>query len=342
MRLPAIAFLLALAAPISSCGEGGGDDAAPVAASGRGETFVMKVSQVPRWTAVSAEVATVDQAQATARIPGILTTLSVHEGDYVKKGQAIGRIVDSQLGYQASAYGAQAAAAQAQVAQAKAELARTRYLYENGVYAKARLEQAEAASASAQAQVRAALAQQGAVSAVAGQGAVIAPASGRVLAADIPAGSAVAPGAVIATITSGPVVLKLEIPDTLATQLHPGSAVRFTDEGGTVRAGTIGRVYPAVAGGQVRADADIPGLDAGLIGRRVAAEVDAGTKAALLVPHAYVTTRYGIDYVTLQAEGSQPATVPVQTAPSSEPGMVEVLSGVSAGDVLIRRPGTAR
>ena len=45
---------------------------------------------------------------------GILTTLTVREGDTVAKGQVIGRIVDSQLGFQAGAYGAQAAVAQAQ------------------------------------------------------------------------------------------------------------------------------------------------------------------------------------------------------------------------------------
>jgi multidrug efflux pump subunit AcrA (membrane-fusion protein) len=50
------------------------------------------------WQDVSAEIATVDQAQVMARIPGILSTLTVKAGDTVAKGQAIGRIVDSQLG----------------------------------------------------------------------------------------------------------------------------------------------------------------------------------------------------------------------------------------------------
>ena len=123
--------------------------------------------------------------------PASSRSLTVREGDYVTKGQAIGRIVDSSLGYQSGAYGAQAAAAQAQAAQAEAELARTRYLYENGVYAKARLEQAEAAAKAARSQVNAALEQQKSVRAIAGQGVVQAPATGTlVLAADIPAGCA--------------------------------------------------------------------------------------------------------------------------------------------------------
>src|SRR5204862_451695 len=102
------------------------------------------------------------------RIPGILTMLTVQEGDRVAKGQLLGRIVDSQLGPQGGAYAAQAAAAEAQAANAQAELSRTRFLYDNGVYAKARLDQAQAGARAAEAQIRASRAQQAAVNAVAG------------------------------------------------------------------------------------------------------------------------------------------------------------------------------
>ena len=163
-----------------------------------GPRLVLAAADTVSWQDVAAEITTVDQAQVLARIPGILSTLAVREGDLVRKGQVIGRIVDSQLGYQSGAYGAQAAAAQAQAAQATAELDRVRFLHENGVYAKARLEQAQAAASAAQAQVRAAHAQQAAVGAVAGQGGLVAPADGRVLRADVPAGAPVAPGMAVA------------------------------------------------------------------------------------------------------------------------------------------------
>lgn len=336
VRFVPIALALALCVPLAACGSGTEEEADTPAAANSGAPMVLRQLAVPRWTAVSADVATVDQAVAAARIPGVLVSLSVKEGDYVKQGQAIGRIVDSQLGYQSGAYAAQAAAAAAQAAQAKAELDRTRYLYENGVYAKARLEQAQAAASAAQAQVNAARAQQKAVGAVAGQGTVLAPTTGRVLSANVPAGSPVSPGTPIATITSGPVVLRLELPESLADQLHSGSAVRITGENGDEMTGSIARIYPSVDGGQVRADANVPGLDARLIGRRLAAEVDAGTKQALLVPDSYVTTRYGIDYVVVRAKDGSAASVPVQTAPSSEAGKLEILSGVAAGDTLLK------
>lgn len=319
----------ALALALAACSQG--EEPAKVAKAPAGPRLVLGLSDTVNWQEVSAEIATVDQAQVLARIPGILTTLTVKEGDLVAKGQVIGRIVDSQLGYQAGAYGAQAAAAQAQAAQAQGELARVRFLYQNGVYAKARLEQAEAAAAAAQAQIRAARAQQAAVGAVAGQGTVVAPASGRVLRADVPAGSPVAPGMALATITAGATIVRLELPESLADKVHAGSRVTASGTG----SGTVIKLYPSVVAGQVTADVAMPGIDNRLIGRRVAARVETGARKALLVPVGYVVNRYGIDYVTVLAKDGSAAQVPVQTAASAQPGKVELLSGAAAGDTLI-------
>ena len=297
--------------------------------------LVLAPSETVAWQDVSAEIATVDQAQVLARIPGILTTLTVREGDMVTKGQVIGRIVDSQLGFQSGAYGAQAAAAQAMAAQAQGELSRVRFLYQNGVYAKARLEQAEAAAAAANAQIRAAQAQQAAVGAVAGQGSVVAPASGRVLKADVPAGSPVAPGMAIAVITAGPTIMRLEMPESLADKVRAGSRVTASSIASGSGVGTVIKLYPSVTAGQVTADVDMPGIDNRLIGRRVAAKVETGARKALLVPAGYVINRYGIDYVTILAKDGSAAQVPVQTAASAEAGKVEVLTGVAAGDTLV-------
>jgi RND family efflux transporter MFP subunit len=288
-----------------------------------------------QWQDVPAEIATFKEAQVLARIPGILTSISVREGDMVRAGQVIGRIVDNQLGYQAGAYGAQAAAAQAQVTQAEADWKRIKYLYDKGVYAKARLDQAQAAVDTARAQVRAAQAQQSAVGAVAGQGAVVAPSSGRVLRADVPAGAPVAPGVVVAVVTSGPTILRLAVPESLAPQIHAGSRVSASGFGGAAVEGRAIKVYPSVVAGQMTVDVELPGIDNSLIGRRLAAKIETGSRKALLVPIGFVTNRYGIDYVTALAKDGSATQVPVQVAPSGEAGKIELLSGVSAGDTLI-------
>ena len=312
--------LAVLGLPLAGCG--GSEE--PVQESSKapaGPRLVLKESDAADWQDVSAEVATVDQAQVLARIPGILTSLSVREGDMVRKGQAIGRIVDSQLG-------PQAAAAKAQMVQAQSELKRVKFLHDNGVYADARLEQAQAAAASARAQYAA-------TTAVAGQGIVVAPATGRVLTADVPAGSPVAPGMPIAVITAGATIVRLEMPESLAGKVHVGSQVRASDIGNDGAVGRVVKVYPSVTAGTVKADVSMPGIDDKLVGRRIAARVQTGTRKALLVPDAYVTERYGIDYVTLVGKDGNATQVPVQTAPSAQDGKVEILSGVSAGDTLV-------
>ncbi|BAK67240.1 efflux pump periplasmic linker protein [Sphingobium sp. SYK-6] len=340
-------WLAGAALTLSACGGEQARDPAATAALPAGETLRLVPAEIADLKAIGAEIATRDQAEALARIPGTLTSLSIRAGDMVRKGQRIGMIVDARLGYETSAYGAQVAAAQAEEARANADLARIRDLYDNGVYAKARLDQAVAMARAANAQVAATRAQQGASASVAGQGAVLAPATGRVLRADIPAGSVVAPGMSIATVTAGPPILRLMLPETVAPQVQIGAPVLVDasdmPEGG--REGRVVQVYPAVTGGQVRVDATLPGLAADLVGRRVGASIAVGRRSALVVPKRFVTTRYGIDQVQVVTADKRLSMVPVQIAPTAEAGKVEILSGVSPGDTLFApqgaRPGTA-
>ena len=333
-------WLASAALALSACGSKPEQNEA-AATLPAGDMVRLAPKEIADMKAVGAEIATRDQAEVLARIPGILTSLSVRAGDSVQKGQRIGMIVDSRLGYETSAYGAQAAAAQAEAARANADLARIRDLYNNGVYAKARLDQAVAAARAADAQVAAARAQQGASASVAGQGAVIAPASGRVLRADIPAGAPVAPGMSIATVTAGPSVLRLMLPESVAGQVRPGARVIVNDTDlnnagvpSGSHQGSVTQVYPAITGGQVRVDATLPGLTTQFVGRRVSASVEIGTRKALVVPRTFVMTSYGIDQVQVVSEGKRLSMVPVQIAPTADPTMVEILSGVSAGDTL--------
>jgi len=315
MRAHWNAALMALA--LAGCGKSQTADQ-PVAAPS-GPRIVLQAQDAPDWQDVSAEVTTIDQAQVMARMPGVLSALTVRAGDTVRRGQIIGRVSDSAAG------GAgMATAASAQAGLAQAELGRVRFLTQNGVYAKARLEQAEAAARAASAQAGAASAAQ----------TIVAPAAGRVLRADIPLGSTVAPGMVVAAIASGPVVLRLQMPESLAGQVHTGSRVRARLATGEAT-GTVTKLYPAVTVGQVTADVFIPGLDARYIGRRVAARIEAGSRKKLFAPRSTLSTRYGIDYVTILQKDGSAITVPVQTAPADDAGSVEILSGVSAGDTLI-------
>lgn len=300
-----------------------------------GQQLKLRPTSIADMKSLSGEITSRDQAEARARIPGTLTSLGVRAGDAVTRGQRIATITDSRLGYETSAATAQAIAAEAEAIRARAELARIQDLYRNKVYAKARLDTAIAMSRAADAQAAAARAQQGASASIAGQGAVLAPAAGRVLRADVPAGSVVTPGQSIATITAGPPVLRLTLPESLAGSLRVGAAVTLTDTPDVPRTGHITQIYPAITGGQVIADAALPGLSERFIGRRVGAAIETGRRNAIIVPRRFVTTRFGIDQVDVVTNNSISA-VPVQTTPVPGSDDVEILSGVGAGDTLFR------
>ena len=315
---------------------------APVAtAVPAGQQLRLVATDVADMKTVSAEITSRDQADARARLQGTLVDLRVRAGDSVTRGQRIGTVTDSRLGYEASAASAQVAATDAEAIRARAELARIEDLYRNKVYAKARLDTAVATARAADARAAAARAQQGASASVVGQGAVLAPASGRVLRADVPAGSVVSPGQSIATITAGPPVLRLMLPESLASALRIGAPVTLTDPVDGARTGQIVQIYPAISGGQVMADATLPGLSERFIGRRVGVALETGRRRAIVVPRRFVTTRFGIDYVDVVAGGAVSA-VPVQVTAVPGTDSVEVLSGVGAGDTIFRAGGTAK
>jgi RND family efflux transporter MFP subunit len=329
-------WMVAVAAlTLTGCGGSAPSDE-KAAALPAGERLKVVLAQTTDMKAVGAEITTRDQAQALARIPGTLVSLSVRAGDMVTKGQRIGSIVDTRLGYETAAAGAQVAAAQAEAARAHGDLARVHDLYNHNVYAKARLDQSVAMARAADAQVSAARAQQSASASVAGQGAVLAPASGRVLRADIPAGSVVAPGMSIATVTAGPPVLRLDLPESLADAVHLGARVTVAqgDLPDGSRQGQVTQVYPAIAGGRVKVDATVPGLTTQLVGRRVGVMIEVGQRRAMVVPRHFISTRYGIDYIDVVTPDRRISAVAVQTAPTGDPDTREILGGILEGDTL--------
>lgn len=341
MRAALPSLLLAAAVALGACGGEPPRAEAPAGAAG-GERLPLAQRTVADLKPVAATVTTKDMGEARARISGTLTEVLVKEGDYVRKGQLVARVSDPRLGLESRAYDAQAAAAAAEVARAEGDRARVRTLYEKGIYAKARLEQAEAAAKAARGQMDAYRAQGAASRELSNQGAILAPSAGRVLRADAPAGSVVSAGQSVATITSGEPLLRLEIPEAQARALRVGDRIPIVSEDlpGVAPVGVIGQVYPAVTAGRVVADITVPGLDAGLVGQRVRVRVQVGQRQAFVVPRRFVDTRYGVDFVRLLGRDGRAVEVAVQISPGPAQGDVEILSGVGAGDVLVGPPRT--
>ncbi len=332
---PYLIGALGAALLLGACGET--KPAAPVAKSaplaGR---LTIRSQLIADLKPVPGTLTTRDMAEARARISGLLVSLEIKEGDIVHQGQLIARVKDDRLALQTGAFDAQTAAAAAEAARARADLARTRTLFNQGVYARARLEQVDAQAKAAEANLAAARAQRDASAELGAQGAILAPAAGRVLIANVPVGSVVMAGQSIARITAGPMVVRIELPEGQARALKVGDVVQLAAEDlrGIAAAGTIIQVYPSVTAGQVTADINAPGLPQDLIGQRVRAGVKVGERQALVAPRAYVSTRFGVDYVRLVRADGTVSETPVQTTAGPTADTVEILSGLRPGDVL--------
>jgi RND family efflux transporter MFP subunit len=317
-----------------------------VAPAWAAERFVVSERTVPDYKTVAATFTTRDVGEARARIGGTLSELRVREGDVVTKGQTLAVIADQKITLEAQSRGAQAAALKAEQERAAAELVRVRAVYDKGFYSKAKLDQAVAAAKSAESAWKAAVAAQAVVKEQAGQGAVLAPAAGKVVRASVPAGSVVMPGDIVVVIASNDAVIRVDVPEREARGLKKGDGVRLVASGVAAQerlASTVIReVYPEIRNGRATVDLEAKGLDAAFVGERVRVLVAVGERPAIVVPRDYVTTRFGVDYVSLASKAGA-LDIPVQRGqPMAASGIadgIEILSGLKAGDVLLKPDG---
>lgn len=295
----------------------------------------LALTQVTEWKAVYGRIEARDRLPARARIGGTLVTLTVAEGDSVTAGQELGRIVDDKLGFQLSAVDAQIEALTAQLTNAQTELQRGEDLLKRGVSTAQRLDALRTQVDVVSGQIAAQTAQRKVLEQQAAEGRVIAPVAGRVL--DVPqaAGAVVLPGEAVALIGGGGFFLRLAVPERHATHLHQGDIIQIETPTGPAQ-GTLARLYPLIENGRVLADVDVPGLPDGFVDARVVVRLPVAQRSALLVPAHAITSRAGLDFVTLtNPEGPMArVVVPGQRQDINGATMVEILSGLQEGDEI--------
>jgi RND family efflux transporter MFP subunit len=307
--------------------------------------FTVRAEPKTDFKAVFGRVESRDLVQARARIGGTIMTLDVEEGSSTQAGAVIARVVDDKLALHMGALDARLKELDAEIQNAAAELARGKSLFASGTIAKSRLETLQTRVdvllnqvAAAQSE-RAVIVQQGA------EGDVLAPASGRVLSVPVTRGSVVMPGETIARIAGGGYFLRLSLPERHAAQINEGDDVFVGSRGvgsATVsfekaRKGKLVKVYPEIEGGRVLADVEVDGLGDFFAGERTLVWIPVDQRSAISVPPESVTTRYGIDYVSL-VNGAEPMDVAVITGEEFETGKgarVEILSGLRDGDKVV-------
>jgi len=300
------------------------------------EPVAMAPVTVTEWKAVYGTVEARDRSPARARIGGTLVDLSVAEGDEVAAGQELARIVDDKLDFQLAALAAQREALAAQLANAGADLQRGEDLLKNGVTTTQRVDALRTQVEVLKGQIASLDAQAEVVAQQAKEGIVLAPVAGRVLDVPLTRGAVVMPGEVVAVVGGGGTYLRIAVPERHAAALKAGDAIRVSGPEGD-HEGRLARVYPLIEGGRVVADVELDGLPDAFVGARMLVRLPVGTRAALLVPKADLVTRAGLDFIGVQGAGGAGlrAIVPgaVQVVDGVE--MVEVISGLSAGDVVL-------
>ncbi|WP_044558842.1 efflux RND transporter periplasmic adaptor subunit [Azospirillum sp. B4] len=334
-----IALALALACPVSSIVAA----AAAEPTSRVDAPLTLALTLIGDERPVAATIEGTKTVPARVRSGGTVSGILVREGDIVAAGQVLATLRDAKLSAQKAGADARVEEARARLAQARQDVTRNQPLVAQGVISQAQLEAMQTAATAAAEALHGAEAERGVLAQRLAETQVLAPANGRVVQIAVSPGVELMPGEALALVATGPAVIRLRLPQDGAIALKVGDTVRVDDiaAGGPVTA-MISLVYPRVEDGAVVADAAAPNLAGALIGQRVRAWVPEGHRPAILVPAEYLTTRFGLDYARLREAGGHVADVPVQrgaahpAATKGQPVLVEILSGLHAGDVVVK------
>jgi RND family efflux transporter MFP subunit len=300
------------------------------------ETITVVPQQVVEWKAVYGRVEARDTISARARIGGIVVELSVSEGDEVTAGQKIATVRDDKIAFQIDALNAQIASVEAQLSTAKDELDRGKALVAKGVSTAQRVEQLKTLVDVAQSQLDATKAQRSVVVQQGTEGEVLAPSDGRILTVPVTKDAVIMAGEPVAMIGGGGFFLRLAIPERHADLLKKDAAIRIASDTGEAT-GRLAKIYPQLENGRVIADVEVDSLNTSYVNARVLVEVPVGEREAILVPEAAVSSRSGIDFITV-SEGGKESARSVVTGEKSMIGgvpMIEILTGLNAKDMVV-------
>lgn len=297
---------------------------------------VVAAQEVTDWKAVYGRVETKDTLSARARLGGTLTELTVSEGDVVTAGQVMGRIMDEKLAFQLAAVDAQLSALTSQLTNAQAELARGEDLLQRGVTTKQRVDALRTAVDVVSGQIDAQRSQRQVIEQQSSEGEVLAPIAGLVLDVPVAKGSVLMAGEVVAMVGGGGVFLRVSVPERHAATLVEGAEISI-ENGAALQMGRLAKVYPQISNGRVTADVEVPDLATGFVDARVLVRLPIGTRRAITVPLSAISTRAGLDFVTVMAgeDRMERAVVPGRHETRDGVVMVEIVSGLTGGEVLV-------
>lgn len=299
------------------------------------QTLDIETSTVMDYRPVVARIEAGDTATARSRLQGVVSRLTIDEGDVVSANQVVAVVTDGTLAPQLAALSSRIQGLESQIRQAEEDLARNEALFKEGFFPKARLDEQRTGLDVLKRNLSSAQSERRALSARQAEGQIRAPADSRVTKVNVVEGSIVSPGEVIASFATLDGIVRLSLPERHAAQMSEGETVtlRLPARDGDLQTATIVKVYPELRNGEVIADATVPGGLKALVGERVDVLAPVGERRAIRVPKDYVSTRYGVDFVRVLV-GDRFVEAPVALAAplADTDGQYEILSGLRPGD----------
>lgn len=298
-----------------------------------------------------------ESAVLAAQVMGHVQQVLVHEGDFVKAGQTLAILDDAsmraavdQAQAAVKAVQGQQAAAQTQADLAESTLARYKQLQSQKSVSPQEMDEvsrrAQAAAAQVQAlhaQAQAAQAQEASARTMLGYTRIRAPFSGVITARMVDPGALASPGVPLLQVDSaGPLELQTTVDESIIMNVRKGMSISVTADGapGTVARGTVSEIVPAAdpASHSFLVKITLPHSPMLRAGMYASAAIPTGSHQAILVPRSAVLLRGSLNcaYV-LDSNGI--AQLRYITLGPVQGSMVEVLSGISAGEKLVDDPG---
>ena len=345
-------LLAASAAMMAGCH--GGEPTSPVAVQTMQARVVeSQQQQVPLNIRSTGTVHARETAMVSAQVPGRIQQVLVHEGDSVRAGQTLAVLDDAaqrssvdqaQAGVKAAQ--SEEAAAQTDAKLAASTLERYRQLEAEKSVSPQEMDEvsrrAEGAAASLEAmraQTDAARAQESGAHTMMSYTRLVAPFAGVVTSRMADPGTMAAPGVPILQLDqAGALQLDATVDESVIGAIRKG--MKLTVEvNGAAATGNIAEIVPAAdpSSHSFLVKIDLPSSSQTHAGMYGTAEFANGARRAILIPRSAVVARGSLNCVYV-LDGQGIAQLRYITLGAAQGTLVEVLSGVSAGEKLVDSP----
>ncbi|KKB13077.1 hypothetical protein VE25_03755 [Devosia geojensis] len=311
------------------------------------EIATVEPSTLAEIVRVTGSLAPQRQTELSSQVSARVIAVLARPGDAVESGDVLVQLDTESLRVQLDQATSTAEATRAQLVLADSQLARTRDLIERGVTASSGLEQAQSSADALRANL-AALEAQVAAAQIAMQNATVrAPMDGIVSSRTVEPGQTVQQGASLLTLVD---LTSLEMqaasPIGPSAQIEPGQTVEVTVEGlpGRTFEGTVSRVNPVAASGTrtipvyISLDNEEGLLRGGMFATGLISVVE--KPDALSVPATALREDAEGVYVLKVEDGAVVRQAIEQAGQWSRGRVIEVASGLEAGDIVVTAPLT--